>query len=156
MLLHQTPWDKTLHGLLSMRSSTELPSFCSMPSITQVASAVGWCYHFTKYWKYSCPLVFLNTFLSKIFSGCNSFAVGNCFTQSISCVYWSCAVSYTTLPSYLYRSATLKIGDIPTSGGNSISYAFAENFLSTLHGPIFFNFNLLCSLFWKSFLSEVC
>ena len=38
------------------------------------------------------------------------------------------------------------MGEIPMSIGNSNSYAFAENFLKILQGPIFFNFSLLYSL----------
>jgi hypothetical protein len=42
-----------------------------------------------------------------------------------------------------YKYSTLNIGEIPTPSGNSISYAFAPNFLMTLHYPIFFIFSLL-------------
>jgi hypothetical protein len=39
--------------------------------------------------------------------------------------------------------AILNIGEILIPSGSSISYVFAQNFFMTLHGPIFFIFNLL-------------
>ena len=147
---HALAWDsqdKILHGIVPMISSTKLPIFCIIASIIQVTSSIGWSFHFTKYWKYSCPLVFLYNLLSKIFSSYSGFVVGNCFIQSNSCSSWYFVASSVSLSSYLYKSTTLKIEDIPMSRDNSISYAFAENFLNILHDPIFLNFSLLYSLF---------
>ena len=128
-----------------MSSSTDLPIFCNIPSVIQVQSSSGLSFHLIKYWKYSCPLVLLNTLLSNIFSGCNVCAGGSCSFHSI-CSF-SADLSSAPSSSYLYKSATLKMGDIPTSGGNSISYALVEKFLSILHGPIFLNFSLLYYFF---------
>jgi len=90
-------------------------------------------------------LVFLYTPSFKMLYGCKGLVVGNFFTHFIFCSSLFLAEVFVSFSSYLYKSKTLKIGEIPMSGGNSISYAFAENFLSILHGPIFFSFNLLYS-----------
>ena len=150
MLLHQDFRLEKIHGLMSMSSSIQVPLFCNIVAINHVESSTGWPTHFTKYSKYSSPLVFFFTLLSKIFSSCSLTSTGICF------YHWTCylfllisssSTVHSDIPAlYLYKSSTLKIGDIPIPDGNSSSYALFENFLRILQGPIFLYFNLLYSL----------
>ena len=68
MLLHQASRLEKIHGLLSMSSSIQVPLFCNIVAVNHVESSIGWPTHFTKYSKYSFPLVFFFTFLHEGFT----------------------------------------------------------------------------------------
>jgi hypothetical protein len=140
MLLHHTPSLENFHGMLSMSSCTVCPCLCISASVSQLASSTGWFFHLTRYSKYCFCLVLLLTFLSSMHSICGLSATGIYF------VHWITGCSYPVFSSpdlYGYKSEMLNIGEILIPSGNSISYAFAPNLFKTLHGPIFFIFNLL-------------
>jgi len=113
--------------------------------VNQLQSSIGFSFHFTKYWKYVCPWVFLNILWSKIASTYFMGAFGACSSQSTVWIFAVVISFYNLVSASLngYKSTTLKMGDILIPSGNSISYALAENFLLILQGPIFFSLSLL-------------
>ena len=83
MLLHQASRIEKIHGLLSMRSSIQVPLFCNIVAVNHNECSTGWPTHFSKYSKYSFPLVFFFTLLSNIFSSCSLASIGICFCHWI-------------------------------------------------------------------------
>ena len=81
MLLYHTPLDEKFHGILSMRSCTDIPCFWISGSPIQLSYFVGHPFHFTKYSKYVFLRVFLPTRRSMIFSICGFSATGICFSH---------------------------------------------------------------------------
>ena len=144
MPLHQTPEGKFVHGILSISSSTDLPIFYNIPSVIQVASSSGLSFHLTKYCKYSCPLVFLNTLLSNIFSGCNRCAGGSCSFHSIC--FLSADLSSAPSSSYLYKSFWTSVCYIASLGISPFSSAPKIDLL--LQNGLLFCSSLLCLCIW--------
>ena len=100
--------------LLSMSSSIEYPVLWILGR--------GWSFHLTRYFKYSLFRVFLATCVSKICSISKGCARGICLIHVLSSFLVSLVhlsePSSSSKTVYGYKSATLKMDEIPTPRGN--------------------------------------